>query len=170
MDVFVTKSNTNLRAWPRGTRPSNDSSPDATEASRMLKGPDLIAAIYAPAAQVARWIEGELDRDGAMVQTARSVNGLVRALVDDPGPRPNVVVVDLDSMKAGELLELHSLRQLGWFGSIIALGHAPAALRASLCINQVVAPPFVQDQLREALARVRSPAPTTRIPVIPDKK
>jgi hypothetical protein len=159
------------RTWPRQTRPELESAASAAAedaASRMLKEPALIAAIYAPVAQVQRWIESELDRDGAMVQTARSVAGLVKALVEDPTPRPNVLVLDLDATTPVEVMELHTIRQLGWFGSIIAIGHAPTALRQSLWIDQVLTPPLVQDQLRDAIATLRAPQPTVRIPVIPD--
>lgn len=132
----------------------------------MLDEPPLIAAIYAPVAQVQRWIEHELDRDRAMVQTAHSVKGLIKALVEDPVPRPSVLVVDVDNVSPGELLELHNLRQLGWFGSIVAIGHTPPALRASLWIDHVLTPPLVRDQLRDAISSLRSPLPTVRIPVI----
>ena len=128
----------------------------------------LIAVVYAPAESVANWVENELERDGAMVQTARSMRGLVKALVEDPNPRPNILIVDIDAMTPADLMELHSIRHLGWFGSIIALGKVPAALRESLSIDVTLSPPFVQHQLHDTIIEMRTPAPTRRIPIILD--
>jgi hypothetical protein len=128
----------------------------------------LVAVVYAPNAQVARWVEGELERDGSTVQLARTFTNLMRSLVEDPPPRPNVLVVDVDATSPAELMELHSVRPRGWFGTVVALGTVPQPLRESLGIDLVVSPPFVLDQLRDAIAGLRVPVETAVIPIIRD--
>lgn len=157
---------THPRIWARGTdRPAN-----ATDDSHKLIGDaTLIAVIYTPQAQVAKWVEAELDRDGAVVQTARNLPALMQSLVDDPTPRPNVLVIDLDAIAPGELLELHSLRERGWFGTIIGLGKVPSELKTSLGIDRSIAPPFVRDRLRDTITELREPAATRQIPKLPER-
>ena len=155
------------RLLARGTdRPAN-ASDDAGH--KLLGDAQLVAVIYVPAAQVAKWVENELDRDGAVLQTARSLPQLMRALVEDPTTRPNVLVVDLDAISPGELLELHSIRERGWFGTIVGLGKVPEPLRLSLGVDHAIAPPFVRDQLRDAIVALREPVATQPIPIIPDE-
>jgi len=139
------------------------------DSHKLIGDAKLIAVIYTPQAQVAKWVESELDRDGAVVQTAHSLPALMQSLVDDPTPRPNVLVVDLDAMAPGELLELHSLRERGWFGTIIGLGKVPSELRTSLGIDRSIAPPFVRDRLRDTITELREPAATRQIPKIPER-
>ena len=154
------------RIWARGTdRPENET--DGT-AHKLIGDAQLVAVIYAPKAQVGKWVEAELDRDGAVVQTARNLPQLMQSLVEDPTPRPNVLVVDLDAISPGELLELHSLRERGWFGTIIGLGKVPEALRSSLGVDRTLAPPFVRDQLRDAVVELRDPVATKQMPKIRD--
>jgi hypothetical protein len=154
------------RLWARGTdRPASA----GEDAHKLIGDAKLIAVIYTPQAQVAKWVEGELDRDGAVVQTARNLPALMQALVDDPTPRPNVLVVDLDAIAPGELLELHSLRERGWFGTIIGLGKVPGELKSSLGIDRAIAPPFTRDRLRDTISELRDPVATRQIPKMPDK-
>jgi hypothetical protein len=152
------------RVWARGTdRPENPSD----EAHKLIGDAKLVAVIYAPKDQVAKWAEAELDRDGAVLQTARDLPQLMHALVEDPSPRPNVLVVDLDAITPGELLELHSVRERGWFGTIIGLGKVPEALKSSLGIDRAIRPPFSRDQLRDTIGELREPAATKKIPKLP---
>jgi len=123
--------------------------------------------IYSVVAERLHWIEQELARGRAMVQVGRSVTHIVAALVEDPAPRPQILVIDLDAVPAGELFHLHSIREQGWCGTIVALGTIPQSLRSSLAIDKVIAPPFASDSLCEEIAkhRVGTTAQTVRIPL-----
>jgi hypothetical protein len=161
------------RVWPRGTdNPVRErtTAPVQPAPDSLLDGAQLIVVVYAPRDQVARWVEGELERDGSMVQTARTLPHLMRALVEDPPPRPNILVVDVDALSPAELMELHSIRERGWFGTVIGLGRVPPALRISLGVDHVLTPPFVQDQLRDAVAGLRTPVSTSVVPIIRDER
>ena len=128
---------------------------------------DVRAIAYSPTPHRIRWIEGELDRDGTLLQVSRNIRGLVTALLDDPPPHPQILVLDLDGMSPAELMYLHVVRERGWFGSSIALGKVPDLLRISLTIDQVLTPPFVRDSLRDAIAALNLRAETTQMPTIP---
>ena len=152
------------RVWPRGTKSAMTAADPGAEAA---DDGALIAVFYAPDEPIATWIEDELEQaGGARVQCARSMAALIQAVIHDPTPRPNVLIIDVDGLDAGELMQLHSLRQLGWFGSLIALGSLPVDLRKSLAVDYVLAPPFDKNALRNAIATVRTPPATRRIPVI----
>lgn len=125
---------------------------------------EIRALIYAPTPHRARFVETELDREGCIVQIGHSVNAVVTVLVDDPAPYPSLLVVDFDDVDPIQLMQLHTIRERGWFGSIIGLGTVAAALRQSLAIDHVLTPPFVQDSLRDALAHLT--AQTRQIPVM----
>ena len=149
------------RIWAKGTNTgiSNNAS---------LRGEPLSVVVFAPTAVVGRWIESELERDPeAMVQIARSVPQLVASLVNDPDP-PRLLIIDIDAIEAGDLFALHEIRPRGWFGSIVAIGHVPKALRDSLGVDRVITPPFSQDQLRDVLASLRAPIVTVPIEIIPN--
>ena len=109
----------------------------------------------------------ELERalDGYTIQLSRSTNTLIAALANDPPPRPQVLVIDLDPLTPIELFELHRLRECGWFGSIIALGDVPKSLRQSLGIETVLPRPEPAP-LHDAIARIQFDAKTTRLPVM----
>ena len=140
------------RIWAKGTQ-------------RGLKGEPLAAVIYAPTPVVGRWVESELERDSeATYQIARSMHQLVAALVDDPSP-PRVLILDIDAVEPGDLFALHEIRPRGWFGSIVAIGHVPQALRESLGIDRVLTPPFSKDQLRDLFASLRAPVVTVPIEI-----
>jgi hypothetical protein len=128
---------------------------------------DLVRAlIYAPSEIRASWIEGELASRSVVVQISHSVAHVVSALVEDPPPRPQLLVADFDALAPGELMHLHVLRERGWFGRIIALGGLPPSLRRSLAIDRVLTAPFVQGALREVVATEGFVAKTTRLPVL----
>lgn len=122
--------------------------------------------VYAPSQTRAAWIETELAGEDAMVQTGYSVEHVVSALVEDPPPRPQILIADFDEFAAGEVMHLHVLREQGWFGRIIALGHVPASLRSSLSIEHVLRPPLVRDALRDVIANTGFVHPTIKLPVL----
>jgi hypothetical protein len=127
----------------------------------------LRVLVYAPKPASSAWIERELGQEPVIIQRARSVEETVSSLVDVPPPRPQILIADLDSMTAGELLHLHSIRDQGWFGSVIALGSVPITLRLSLRIERVIDAPYPRDALRGIVSQ-SSPfhASTIRMPKI----
>jgi hypothetical protein len=151
-----------LRVRARGT-PHHDREPAvAVERIRAL--------IYAPEPERERWIESALARSptAITIQVGRKVRTVVAALVRDPPPRPEILIVDFDAVSPGELLELHAIRDDGWFGRLIGLGRVPDELRASLGVDRVLASPLVGDELLDCVAGTRHAAVTTAIGVIPD--
>lgn len=132
-------------------------------------GPGVRTIVYSVAPERQRWIESELVRARAIVQIARSVAHVIRALCEDPAPLPTVLVVDIDSLVPVDLLQLHEIRERGWCGTIVALGRVAPALRASLKIDKVLTPPFVEDALLDALDwhRNQSAARTVPLPLFP---
>jgi hypothetical protein len=145
-----------LRA--RGTRPDRARATDTPTR----------ALVFAPSADIARWAESELARDGMTIQVARSMTHVIAALTEDPSACPQFLVIDLDAASAADLIRLHTIREQGWFGALIALGHVPPELRTSLAIASAVTPPLSRDQLRDAIAALRAPVETLRVPVIRD--
>ena len=123
--------------------------------------------VYAPDPHCVNWIEQELVQQPVSVLTARTVAEVVRTLVEDPPPRPQILVADLDAMTAGELLHLHSVRDEGWFGSVVALGDVPITLRLSLRIETVIIRPYPRGALRRhVLQATQHDANTIRMPRI----
>lgn len=115
----------------------------------------------------AEWVDAELTLRGVMTQIGFSVDHVVSALIEDPPPRPQVLVADFDDMSAGELLHLQVLREQGWFGRIIAIGdNVPATLCQSLAIERVLMPPLVRDSLRTAVAEVGFTNSTLKMPAL----
>jgi hypothetical protein len=112
------------------------------------------------------WVETELQHDQVMTQIAFSIAHVVSALVEDPPPRPQILVADFDELDPGEILHLHVLRERGWFGRIIALGSLPPALRTSLAVECVIDAPLVPDTLRTAITSNGFAAQTTKLPVL----
>jgi hypothetical protein len=135
------------------------SRPPANEPNRIL--------IFAPDAEVMAWVEAELGGESFTLQVARSAREIVRALVDDPPPRAQILVSDFDALSASDVLGMHAIRDRGWFGSIIALGNVSPELRASLSIEHVVARPLTTEQLRKIVKRVGLDQATRRIPKLP---
>jgi hypothetical protein len=130
-------------------------------------GDVLRAVIYAPEPTRAKWIDNELAEEKFTLQVARTVEQVVSALVEDPPPRPQLLIADFDAVSPAELLHLHAIRDQGWFGTVIALGNVPMATRKSLNIDRVIAPPFTRHTLRNAVGNAGIMGPTTKIPKLP---
>jgi hypothetical protein len=131
--------------------------------------PTIRAMVYAPSVGRLGWIESELARrTDTLVQVGRTVRQVVFALLDDPPPRPQVLILDFDAIDAGELMYLHTIREQGWCGAIVGLGVVPTAIRKSMNIDRVLNTPFVRDSLREAIGQIGFTTQTTRIPVFDD--
>ncbi|MBA3541895.1 MAG: hypothetical protein H0T79_19930 [Deltaproteobacteria bacterium] len=128
--------------------------------------PGIRVFVHAPVSPRHEWIESELDHHGALVQVGRTITAVVTALVDDPPPRAQVFVVDFDALSPGEVLELHALRERGWFGAIIALGTVGDILRSSLSIDRVLCPPLVAGLLCETIDGLGLHAVTVRMPTL----
>jgi len=114
------------------------------------------------------WIEEEFTNEEITLQVARSVDHAVSALVEDPPPRATILVCDFDTLEPAQIMALHQVRERGWFGAIIGLGNVPPPLRTSLAITHVIAPPFVKNMLRNAIARAGIGVSTTRMPRLDD--
>ena len=119
------------------------------------------AILYGPEAQCERWME-ELSRTPIVVQVGRTVANVVAALIEDPPPRPQILIADLDAMTPGEIMHLHSVRDQGWLGTMIVVGDVPKSLQTSL-LAQVV---HDADNLREAIGTIDHGTETVRIPRI----
>jgi hypothetical protein len=121
------------------------------------------ALLYLPDVFQETWIEAELAQLRISVQTARSVDQLVSALIEDPPPRPQLLFANLESMSPAELLHLHEIRDHGWFGTVFAIGETSLLLRSSLRIERVLQPPLSRSLLRSALAGTSHAQMTTPI-------
>jgi hypothetical protein len=138
-----------------------------TPREAILPGEQIRTMVFAPAAELAAWIESELSRApiSISIQLGRRVRTVVSALVRDPPPRPHVLIVDFDALSAGEVLELHAIRDEGWTGRLIGLGTVRPALSASLDVDRVLAAPLVRDSLLDIVAGTGHAAATVPIPV-----
>lgn len=121
------------------------------------------ALCYVPDVFHHTWIESELALLRISTQTARSVDQLVSALVEDPPPRPQILFVDLASMTPAEVLHLHSIREQGWFGTVFAIGDVSLLLRSSLRVERALQPPLSRDLIRSALLGTNHAQLTTPI-------
>lgn len=161
------------------TRPSNTTTSGlhtlprtrtrGTPRDELQPGDQIRALIFANEASRAQWIESELSRApiSITIQVARKVRTVVSALLRDPPPRPQVLIVDFDAVNAGELLELHEIRHDGWGGKLIGLGSIPPALCASLGVDVILEAPFVRDSLLDCVAGTRHSSVTVAIPLVP---
>ena len=120
--------------------------------------------VYAPKRAAA--LEAAIADKTVLVQLGFSVDQVVSALIEDPPPRPQILIADFDDMGAGEIMHLHVLREQGWFGRIIALGELPQALCASLGVERVVSVPLARDALRDLIRSAGFGGPTTKLPVL----
>jgi len=135
----------------------------------VVPGEQIRTMVFAPEATRASWIESELSRApiSITIQVGRKVRTVVSALVRDPEPRPQVLIVDFDAVSPGELLELHTVREEGWAGRLIGLGTVTPELMNSLGVDHVLAPPLVRDSLLDIVAGTRHAATTVAMPLIP---
>jgi hypothetical protein len=127
--------------------------------------PALRILAYAPGSSREAWILNDLARVDALVQVARSAPHVISALVEDPPPVPAMLVVDFDHMPAAEMLMLHTIRERGWCGEIVAVGTIPMPLRSSLGIERVVAASAPSGALAREIEGVGFQAQTIRIPM-----
>lgn len=112
-------------------------------------------------------MENELARCGTASIQARSVAHVVASLVGlADGPRPQLAIIDLDALTAGELFHLHRIREQGWGGTLVALGKVPLSLRASLGIARTIPPPFVEDSLCDEVVRHVEDSKATTVPIL----
>jgi hypothetical protein len=123
----------------------------------------LRALVHVQSPQRFEWVEQAFALTDILVQIARSVDEIVMALVEDPPPRPQLLIVDFDDLTAAETLQLHFLRGQGWFGRIFGLGKCPLALRSSLGVERVFSTPLPPHVLRTALAPDTHDGPTMRV-------
>jgi hypothetical protein len=130
------------------------------------EAPKVRAIAYSSNADRLAWIEKELA--ATYLTIGRSISAVISSLIEDPAPRPQILVIDLDALSPGEILELHAIREAGWTGTIIGLGKVPASLRHSLNIDKILRFPLVDHTLRDTIAQIRYDAPTTRLPVFAD--
>jgi hypothetical protein len=135
----------------------------------LTPGDQVRTLIFAHEPTCAAWIEGELSRApiSITIQVGRKVRTVVSALVRDPEPRPQVLIIDFDSVSPGELLELHAIRHEGWGGRLIGLGAVTPELVASLGVDHVFALPLVRDSLLDCIAGTRHATVTVAIPLAP---
>ena len=159
-------SNRAEAAEPEGMRPNPHPRVIFAKGTRSVSKTAVLAVVFAPEARTAAWIERELAREEIVVQTARTVTEVIAAVVDDPPPRPQIVIIDFDSLDAGAIVELHAIRERGWFGTILAIGKVHAGFRKSLRIDQVLGQ--VDNSLRAAIASVDFDAQTRRLPILSD--
>jgi hypothetical protein len=125
------------------------------------------AMVLAPVPAIAAWIEDELSQCQATWQLGRTIEQAVAGLTEDPPPRAQLLIVDLDALAPGDLLGLHAIRDLGWFGLVYGLGSAPPELRRSLGIHRLIAPPYGAGTLAEAVAAAGLLVATTRMERMP---
>ncbi|HUJ57721.1 MAG TPA: hypothetical protein VLX92_04500 [Kofleriaceae bacterium] len=123
--------------------------------------------VFAPDPELAAWVDGELEGARLAIQLARSVAHVVAALVDDPPPRPQILIADLDAMSPAEVLHLHQIRERGWFGIVIAIGKVGDDLKKSLQIARVLRRPLATTNLRDAVNEVGLDRETMQIRKLP---
>lgn len=110
------------------------------------------------------WYESELAALDMKLDIARSAGDAVAALVDDTAHRPQILFVDFDPLTAVDVMQLHAIRDRGWFGVIIAVGDVAADLRRSLNVERVLPANTTGAVLRETVTKLGLYRPTTRMP------
>lgn len=101
-----------------------------------------------------------------LIQIGFSVTHVGSALVEDPPPRPRILVANFDALSPAEVMHLHMLHEQDWFGRIIAIGGVPPTLHNSLAIDHVLGAPYVRDALRDVIISAGLIAETTKLPVL----
>ncbi|MBA3463529.1 MAG: hypothetical protein H0T46_26470 [Deltaproteobacteria bacterium] len=134
-----------------------------TQQTRPL--PALRILAYAPGSKREEWILSDLRKVAAIVQVARSPTDVIAALTEDPPPVPAVLVLDFDHMPAAEMLLIHTIRERGWCGEIVAVGAIAMAMRNSLGIERVVSATAPPGALTNEINSVGFHAKTTQIPL-----
>ena len=97
------------------------------------------------------WLAHQLASLHVSLQTATTLPEVVAALVGDASSRPQMLIADFDALDAGAVMHLHTIRERGWFGAIIAVGSVSPDLVKSLAIASVLARPLDGDALRKAV-------------------
>lgn len=165
MSVIAVEVNTSAYINIRGVRPIP---PDMTHPRIRGRGtpqhapaPGELARVilFGSEARCAGWIE-ELAGGPISVQIARTVAHILAALIDDPPPRPQVLIAEFDALTPGEIMELHGLREQGWFGTLILAGDVPGALRSSLKVEHVLGP---REHVRDVVGALDHAKQTRRI-------
>ena len=168
-----------LRQAPRRPATTGALRPRGPSPEELASGEPIRCLVFAPEPNRSRWIETELTQtqpsvlEGAeprpkiTIQLGRRVRTVVFALLKDPPPRPQVLIVDFDAVSPAELFELHAIRHDGWTGRLIGLGDVPDDLCTSLEVDHVFTAPFVRDSLLDCVAGTKHAAVTVTIPVIP---
>lgn len=110
-----------------------------------------------------RIVEPELAALEIDLQVVRSVAPVIAALIDDPPPRAQLLLADFDALSPGDVVQLHDVRERGWFGAILALGRVPAEFGASLNIRRILPRPLAGDAVRRAVAAIGLVDRTRRI-------
>src|SRR5687767_13371780 len=95
------------------------------------------------------WFASELAALPIKLEIKWSVADVVTTLADDPPPHPQILFVDFDPLSALDVLQLHGLRERGWFGVIFAFGKVTDDLRSSLNIERVLPLDTTGAALRE---------------------
>jgi len=134
---------------------SNQGDPKRDDVNRVI--------VFAPDAQTAGWIQHELDGQPVEVQLGGTLEEVIRALVEAPPPRAQILIADFDAMTPADVLRIHALREQGWFGSIVALGEVSDDLRKSLAVDTVLGRPFSRNQLPNAVTAVGLHRATTKM-------
>ena len=119
--------------------------------------------VYAPGSRRQSWITSELEQTDADYEIASDVRDVFAALIDAPLPRPAVLIVDFERMHAGDILELHMLRERGWCGIVVGVGAVSRPLRTSMSIERIIEP--ATDSLATAIGNLGFTDRTMRIPL-----
>jgi len=128
-----------------------------------MPGPDVRAVALVSDGLRAGWFASELAAFPIVLELARSVPQAVAWLTDDRPPRPQILFVDFDPLTPIDVLQLHAIRERGWFGVIIGFGNVARDLRTSLNIECVLENDTAGVELREIVAKVGLNRPTSRM-------
>lgn len=125
-----------------------------------MRHPNIIARpfcdsvlIYSADAYIRQWMERELAETGVGIQVANKLDHVLAALIDDPPPRPQTLVIDIDTTRRIELARLAPAVAGTWRGRLIGIGER----FVDLPLDHQIAPPYRTGDLR-AVLRDRLPA------------